>query len=110
MQVKLTRFFLTLALGLAGISAWAQMGVKGTVSDSYGPMVGVSIIEKGTSNGTTTDLDGNFTITVSDNATLVISSIGYATQEVAAAPQLVIVMKEDTEFLEETVEIGRAHV
>ena len=106
MQVKLTRFFLTLALGLAGISAWAQMGVKGTVSDSYGPMVGVSIIEKGTSNGTTTDLDGNFTITVSDNATLVISSIGYATQEVAAAPQLVIVMKEDTEFLEETVVVG----
>lgn len=106
MQVKLTRFFLTLALGLAGISAWAQMGVKGTVSDSYGPMVGVSIIEKGTSNGTTTDLDGNFTITVSDNATLVISSIGYATQEVAAAPQLTIFMKEDSEFLEETVVVG----
>lgn len=106
MQVKLTRFFLTLALSLAGISAWAQMGVKGTVSDSYGPMVGVSIIEKGTSNGTTTDLDGNFTITVSDNATLVISSIGYATQEVAAAPQLTIFMKEDSEFLEETVVVG----
>ena len=106
MQVKLTRFFLTLALSLAGISAWAQMGVKGTVSDSYGPMVGVSIIEKGTSNGTTTDLDGNFTITVGNNAILVISSIGYATQEVAAAPQLTIFMKEDTEFLEETVVVG----
>ena len=106
MQVKLTRFFLTLALGLAGISAWAQMGVQGTVSDAYGPMVGVSIIEKGTSNGTTTDLDGHFTITVGDNAVLVISSIGYATQEVAAAPQLTIFMKEDSEFLEETVVVG----
>lgn len=106
MQVKLTRFILTLALSLAGISAWAQMGVKGTVSDSYGPMVGVSIIEKGTSNGTTTDLDGHFAITVGNDAILVISSIGYATQEVAAAPQLIIFMKEDSEFLEETVVVG----
>ena len=106
MQVKLTRFILTLALGLAGISAWAQQGVQGTVSDSYGPMVGVSIIEKGTSNGTTTDLDGHFAITVGNDAILVISSIGYATQEVAAAPQLTIFMKEDSEFLEETVVVG----
>lgn len=100
------KWLLTGILVLAGLDVFAQQSIRGTISDAYGPMVGTSVIEKGTTNGTITDLDGKFTLTVKEGAVLVISSVGYATQEVAAADNLTILMEEDSEFLEETVVVG----
>ena len=60
--------------------------INGVVIDKNGePIIGANIMEKGTSNGTITDFDGKFTLNVSNKATLVISYIGYTTQEIAAS-------------------------
>lgn len=82
--------------------------ITGTVSDAFAPIAGVNIVEKGTTNGTTTDMDGNFSIEVSDGAILQISFIGYITQDIAVKNQRVInvMLKEDTQALEEVVVIG----
>ena len=62
--------------------------VKGQVLDSNGePIIGANVLEKGTTNGTITDMDGNFTLNVRSNATLVVSYIGYTAQEVAVNNQ-----------------------
>ena len=74
---------------LATTALFAQNKVTGTVTDNVGPVIGASVMEKGTSNGAITDLDGNYTITVRPGATLVFSSIGYATQEIAVGSQSV---------------------
>ncbi|MBQ3814120.1 MAG: TonB-dependent receptor [Bacteroidales bacterium] len=106
MKQKFVTFMLAL---LATTALFAQnKTVRGTVSDAQGPAIGVSVMEKGTQNGVTTDLDGNYVITVKPGATLVFSSIGYATQEIAVGSQSVInvVLKEDTEFLDEVVVVG----
>jgi TonB-linked SusC/RagA family outer membrane protein len=100
---------LTLALLAAAGSLFAQNRVTGTVTDDSGyGVVGASVMEKGTQNGAVTDLDGNYAITVRPGATLVFSSIGYATQEVAVGNQSTInvLLKEDTEFLDEVVVVG----
>ena len=93
---------------LATTALFAQNKVTGTVTDNVGPVIGASVMEKGTNNGAITDLDGNYTITVRPGATLVFSSIGYATQEIAVGSQSVInvVLGEDTEFLDEVVVVG----
>ncbi|MGX1930995.1 SusC/RagA family TonB-linked outer membrane protein [Flagellimonas sp. 2504JD4-2] len=87
-----------------------QVSVSGTVNDSNGqPLPGANIVEKGTTNGTQTDFDGNFTIDVLDqNAVLVISYIGYSTKEVALNGQtnLAISLDEDAAGLDEVVLIG----
>ncbi|WP_394975472.1 SusC/RagA family TonB-linked outer membrane protein [uncultured Croceitalea sp.] len=88
--------------------AFAQQTVTGTVSAFDGPLPGVNIIEKGTTNGVTTDFDGNFTITVGDDATLVFSYIGFKTQELAVAGQttLNVLLEEDSALLDEVVVVG----
>ena len=93
---------------LATTALFAQNKVSGTVTDNVGPVIGASVMEKGTNNGAITDLDGNYTITVRPGATLVFSSIGYATQEIAVGSQSVInvVLGEDAEFLDEVVVVG----
>ena len=94
---------------LASTAMFAQkVTVSGTVKDAIGPVIGVSVIEKGTTNGTTTDLDGKYSISVSANAVLEIKSIGYATQEIAVAGRSVIdvILAEDAEFLDEVVVVG----
>jgi len=92
----------------------AQFQVSGTVSDNSGtPLSGANIVEKGTTNGVQTDFDGNFTITsVDENATLVVSYIGFKTQEIAIAGQatLSITMTEDAAGLDEVVVIGYGSV
>ena len=106
MKSKLLTCLLMLA---ASVSLMAQtVTVKGTVSDNVGPVIGASIIEKGTSNGTVTDLDGAFSLSVNKGSTLVVSSIGYATQEIVVGSQTIynIVLKEDAEFLDEVVVVG----
>ncbi len=73
-----------------------------------GPVIGATIMEKGTSNGTVTDLDGNFSLNVQPGATLVISYVGYKTQEIAVGSQSVINidLTEDADVLEEVVVVG----
>ncbi|MBT8308685.1 MAG: SusC/RagA family TonB-linked outer membrane protein, partial [Maribacter sp.] len=86
-----------------------QSTVTGTVTDNTGsPLPGASVVEKGTTNGTQTDFDGNFTIEVGDDATLVISYIGFATQEIAVNGQSTInvTLAEDASQLEEVVVTG----
>ena len=82
--------------------------IMGTVSDSQGAVIGASIVEKGTSNGTVTDFDGNFTLNVKPNATLVISYIGYTTQEIAVGnrSEFNITLQEDNTSLDEVVVVG----
>lgn len=101
-------FSLFLLLFALHLGAQAQnMNVKGVVVDNQSePMIGVSILEKGTTNGTVTDFDGNFVLQVKRGATLVLSYVGYKTQEVKAASTLSIKMEEDSELLEDVVVIG----
>lgn len=84
--------------------------VEGKVIDTTGePVIGASILEKGTTNGVITDIDGNFTLNVSSsNATLVISFVGYKTIELPALDKTLqkLVLKEDTEMLDEVVVVG----
>ena len=105
MKQKFVTFMLAL---LATTALFAQNKVTGKVSDDQGPAIGVSVMEKGTNNGVITDLDGNYVITVKPGATLVFSSIGYATQEIVVGSQSVINVKlsEDAEFLDEVVVVG----
>ncbi|MBQ8521569.1 MAG: TonB-dependent receptor [Bacteroides sp.] len=87
--------------------AFAQSTVNGVVKDSAGePLIGVNVLEKGTTNGTVTDVDGKFTLNVAPGKTLIISYIGYQSQEVKAARNLNIILKEDTELLDEVVVVG----
>lgn len=86
-----------------------QITVKGTVSDAMGPVIGASVIEKGNkANGIITDMNGNFTLTVKQGATLIVSYIGYKTVEVkvTAGHPLDITLKEDNELLDEVVVVG----
>lgn len=81
--------------------------IKGNVVDSNGePIIGATIMEKGTTNGTVTDLDGNFVLNVAPGAIIQISYIGFATQELKASDNLRIKLKEDTEVLDEVVVVG----
>lgn len=78
------------------------------MSDQTGPVIGASVIEKGTTNGTMTDNDGHFTLTVSKGAVIEISSIGYKTQEITVGAQtnFTVTLSEDNEFLDEVVVVG----
>ena len=82
--------------------------ITGTVSDAMGPIIGANVLEKGTSNGMITDMNGNFTLTVTPGATIVVSFIGYVSQEIKITNQtrLDIVLKEDSEMLDEVVVVG----
>lgn len=82
--------------------------VKGTVKDAFGPVIGASVVQKGTTNGTMTDLNGGFTLNVPANSTIKVSFVGYKTQEVAVAGRKLIevTLKEDTELLDEVVVVG----
>ena len=108
-NLRIYRMILPLLLGLfLSVGVYAQnITVKGPVKDAMGEVIGANVVEKGnTSNGTITDLDGNFTLSVPKGATLVVSFIGYQTQEVAAAPSVIITLKDDAELLSEVVVIG----
>ncbi|MDR2809412.1 MAG: TonB-dependent receptor [Tannerellaceae bacterium] len=83
--------------------------ISGTVTDATGePVIGANVIEKGTTNGTITDVDGRFSLTVRDNAVLTVSYIGYTQREVSVGNQqmLAIKLSEDTQRLDEIVVVG----
>ncbi len=78
----------------------------GYVSDSQGPLIGATVKEKGTSNGTVTDFNGFFSLNVKPGATLVVSYVGYVSQEIKAGDNLKINLKEDGHVVNEVVVIG----
>ena len=103
--------FLFIMIGLfISLGAFAQqITVKGHVKDDTGePVIGASVLESKTVNGTITDIDGNFVLTVPSNSVLTISFIGYATQEVTVngKTSLTVVLKEDAKVLDEVVVVG----
>ena len=97
-------------LCLIPIWAFAQnITVKGTVKDGAGEtIIGASVVEKGTTNGTITDFDGNFTLNIPSNSTLQISFVGYKTQEIAVSGKTTInvTLSEDTQMLDDVVVVG----
>lgn len=98
--------FLLLACALMSSLVWADINVTGVVTaqEDGEPVIGASILEKGTTNGTITDFDGNYTLKVSDKATLVVSYMGMTTQEVkVTGPKHNIVLKSDAIAIEEVV-------
>lgn len=103
--------FALLAL-LISCNAFAQtMTVQGRIMDSTKePIIGASILEKGTTNGTISDFDGNFTLSVDQGATLLITYIGYKASEVKATSNLTVTLIEDNELLDEVVVIGYGSV
>ena len=78
----------------------------GYVADSQGPLIGATVMEKGTNNGTVTDFNGFFTLNVKPGATIVVSYVGYVSQEVKAGDNLKINLKEDGHVVNEVVVIG----
>ncbi|MCZ6693330.1 MAG: TonB-dependent receptor plug domain-containing protein, partial [Bacteroidetes bacterium] len=108
--LKLSRGLITL-LALACFNwAYAQQSVSGRITDSSDDsgLPGVNVVEKGTTNGTITDFDGNYTLQVGQDATLVVSFVGYVTQELVVGNQSVmnVAMPLDVQALEEIVVIG----
>lgn len=88
-----------------------QVAVKGLIKDSTGePVIGANVVVKGTTNGTITDLDGVFRLNANQGDILTVSFIGFKTQEVRAAASLNIILKDDTELLDEVVVIGYGSV
>ena len=83
-------------------------GILGTVTDDQGePIIGASVVEKGNpQNGTITDIDGRFNVKVSEGSTIIISYIGYVTQEVSARNNMSVTLKEDSQTLQDVVVIG----
>ena len=85
----------------------AQQKVSGSVLDATGePLIGVSVMEVGTTNGVVTDFDGNFTLTVKSGAQLAFSYIGYVPQTLAAANGMKVTLEEDNKVLNEVVVVG----
>ena len=107
---KMKSLWVLIALCLFPVVAYAQsISVSGTVVDELGePILGANIIQKGTTNGVLTDIDGNFSLKAPNGATLVVSYIGYETVEVkvTGTKPMQIVLAEDVKALEDVVVIG----
>ncbi|MDR2147590.1 MAG: TonB-dependent receptor [Tannerella sp.] len=107
--VKRIIFLWIAVLGAVNMTAQSQT-IRGRVSDelSKEPLIGVSVFEIGTQNGTTTDADGNFRLSVNPNSLLRISYLGYVTQEVSTAgkSQIDVLMQQDETSLDEVVVVG----
>ena len=88
-------------------SPFVSISVTVTVVDTKGePIIGANVIEKGTTNGGITDLDGVSKLNVKPGAILQVSFVGYTTQEVKATSVMKVVLKDDTELLDEVVVVG----
>ncbi|MDD2595189.1 MAG: TonB-dependent receptor [Bacteroidales bacterium] len=106
MKRLITMFLSIMVLSVS--AAFAQYVAKGVVVDASGePVIGAAVLQKGTMNGTQTGLDGDFTLSVPSESTLLeISFLGYRTVEIAAGKASRVVMIDDTKFLDEVVVIG----
>ena len=104
---QLRKFLLGTVFLLASTIMYAQSQVTGTVVDETGEtVIGATVMEKGTANGTVTDLDGNFTLSVAEGTTLVISYIGYNTVELPAKNGMKVTLGENANELAEVVVTG----
>ena len=108
---KFQRLFFVALLSVLAVGAFAQSKtVSGTVLDKAGEsVIGASVVVKGTTNGTITDFDGNFTLqNVPDNGTIQVSFVGYKTVDIPVKGQSIIkvILEEDTETLDEVVVVG----
>jgi TonB-linked SusC/RagA family outer membrane protein len=106
-----TKLLFMLLLFLCVSTAWGQSkSISGKVTSTTDnePVIGASVVVKGTTNGTITDFDGNFTLSADANSTLVISFVGYVTQEIALSgnTSINVLLKEDTQMLDDVVVIG----
>ncbi len=105
MKRKLMMFLTLFMLGIGWVSA--QVRVQGTVVDEAGePIIGATVLVKGTNQGTVTDVDGSFTLTAPADGTLVISYVGYATKEVPVSPNVRVVLSTDSELLDEVIVVA----
>lgn len=103
------RMVLFLLLGLfTSVIAYSQISVKGIVKDQIGePVIGANVLVRGTTNGVITNVNGEFILSASKSDVLVVSFVGYTTQEIPVSEkQMTIVLKEDTELLDEVVVLG----
>ena len=114
-NLALYLFMICGASSLPVLSAKAEVNiaqqnrkVSGTVTDAKGEtLLGVNVVEQGTTNGTITDLDGNYTLEVSPSSTLDFSYIGYVTQSIRVTENIInVVLAEDTQALDEVVVVG----
>lgn len=102
-------FLLTLAFICGGLAHAQQISVSGTVTDASGePIIGATVMAEGTANGTSTDLDGNYSITADALGMLKFSYVGYTTQSIPVEGRSVInvTMTESAELLDELVVVG----
>lgn len=95
-------------LSVAGLYAQSVRGISGTVTSEGEPLIGASVVEKGTTNGTLVDVDGKFTLSVKENATIEVSYIGFTSKTFAVGQQTVfnVELKEEANVLNEVVAIG----
>ena len=100
------RLILSFVALLSCTIMYAQQEITGTVTDAMGPVIGATVMEKGTSNGTVTDFDGNFKIKVQPGTTLVFTYIGYKALELPARDGMQVVMEDDAQALSEVVITG----
>ena len=100
------RILLSFLMLLTCIIMYAQQEITGTVTDAMGPVIGATVMEKGTNNGTVTDFDGNFKLKVQAGKTLVFSYIGYKTIELPAQEGMQVKMEDDSQTLGEVVVTG----
>ena len=98
--MKKSRLMMMLLALMVSVASFAQ-GILGTVIDDFGePVIGASVVEKGNpQNGTITNIDGQFTLKVSEGTPIIISYIGYTSQEVKASSNMRITLKEDAQLL-----------
>jgi hypothetical protein len=107
--MKKIRLFILMFASLFAIIVQAQdQTISGTVVDESGePVIGASVVKKGTTQGSAvTNLDGQFTVQAATGSTLVISYVGFLTQEVKATPNMTVKLHGDTKNLNEVVVIG----
>lgn len=111
-KMFLTKLFMLCCLLGTSMFTYAQQKITGNVSDATGePIIGASVVVKGTTNGTITDFNGNFTLDAPAKSVLVVSYVGYKPHTVTAGnTPLIIVLKEDTELLDEVVVVGYGSV
>ena len=106
--MKMTTIALSLLVGWS-LAAQQRVTISGVVTDDQNePMIAAGVVQKGTTNGTITDLDGSFTLTVPAGSVIEFSSVGYITQEYVATKteNITIKMLTDTQMIEETVVVG----
>ena len=106
-RVNYRRSFIVGCLFFACTAGFAQSKVTGNVKDAMGdPLVGVSVVEVGTNNGTITDADGNYTLSVKPGARLKISYVGFNPKEIKAGDKTKVILEEDNKVLNEVVVVG----